>query len=176
MLERPPNYRRQKGNMKWVTNGGPQLLGAPVQNCLAGFVHTCYNQNWPLALKMTAFNRCKHFLSGSRNSHGVSADTLIYLAVILFYFILFYFLGVGGGGREWNCGQNDTTTQCFNFSRGIALIVDLLPDQNRSNFYVVQATSTVFGLHADNKIFKAQIEEWTRCVILSLYFCIDHVQ
>jgi hypothetical protein len=34
-----------------------------------------------------------------------------------------------------------------------------LPDQNRSNFHVVQATSTVFGLHADNKKFKAQNEE-----------------
>jgi len=74
-------------------NEGPQLLGAPVQNCLAGCVHTCYNQNWPWLSKMAAVNRFKHLLSGSRNSHGVSVDTIIYLA-------LFWVEGGGGGGRE----------------------------------------------------------------------------
>jgi hypothetical protein len=41
----------------------------------------------------------------------------------------------------------------------IALIMDLLPDQNHSNFHVLRATSIVFGLHAGNKKFKAKNEE-----------------
>lgn len=48
---------------------------------------------------MTAVNRSKHLLSGSRNSRGISVDTIIYLAA-------FFFL------------QNVTTMHCFISSRG----------------------------------------------------------
>jgi len=79
---------------------------------------------------MTAVNRCKHLLTGSRNSHVISVDIIIYIAG---------FLGGGGGENET---VDKTVQQCtVSLLRAeIALRVDLLPDQNRSTFHVVRTT------------------------------------